>query len=225
MKVMKMAMDNKWEKVFVLEDDFLLLKDAYKQDFQLPLDADITYFGGMFWHLDKQPPPVDDNWIKIDPDRLKLVCTYSYSVNKQSVIKDIYNVCKSAFNDGKGYDKHPDWRRGEIKLRAQAMDFVYINHFQKNGTCYVINPVLFTHYEDLESNISAHIGSATGKWKHSYLYHPSQVKVLKQTLGEQRGGRSYQYIIDPKTYRIIDIRSNDAHEIMYKYINYLNTIN
>ena len=58
----------------------------------------------------------------------------------------------SVFNDGKSHDKHKEWRSGEYKLRAQAIDLAYVNHFQKNGNCYIANPVRISHKE-LGSNI------------------------------------------------------------------------
>ena len=59
----------------------------------------------------------------------------------------MYNVLMSVFNDGKSHDKHKDWRSGSFKLRAQAIDLMYVNHFQKNGNCYISNPVKVSHKE------------------------------------------------------------------------------
>ena len=59
----------------------------------------------------------------------------------------------STFNDDiKSRDSIEDWGGGHVKLRAQAIDFMYINHCQKNGICYIANPVKFTH-EEMGSNI------------------------------------------------------------------------
>ena len=68
-------------------------------------------------------------------------------------------------------------------MRAQAIDFLYINFFQKYGNCFVINPIVFTHFEDLGSDISPHYGTSTKRWKHLFYYHPSQEKELQQSGG------------------------------------------
>ena len=194
MKVMKTALEKGWDNVLVLEDDVMILPGSSDAKINIPDtdNVDIHYFGGMFWHSGKndfktsavQPKNPDTSWINVDPKYLKLIGTFAYSVNNPQKMQDIYNFCKSVFIGGKGHDKHDEWRSGNIKMRAQAMDFLYINHFQKNGQCMVRNPVLFSHFENMGSDISPHYGTSSGKWKHSFFYHPDQEKKMLKMLNK-----------------------------------------
>ena len=171
LKIMKYAIDNNLTNILVLEDDVNFIKDNINNNIEPPEDADICYLGGMFWHLKEEPEKILNQWIKINPNLLKILCTYSYLIHNKKTILDIYNLCMSCFIDGKGHDKSPLWRKGIMKMRAQSIDFTYINYFQKLGTCYIINPVMFYHNEDMTSDISPQYGkSAKKKWKHSYFY-------------------------------------------------------
>ena len=91
-------------------------------------------------------------YISIDGDILKMVGGFAYIIPTREKMIEIYNVLMSVFNGGKGHDKHKDWRSGVPKMRAQAIDLMYVNHYQKNGNCYVVNPVRISHKE-LGSNI------------------------------------------------------------------------
>ena len=150
---LKVALNLNYNKVLILEDDAMFLKNAYRE-FQIPRNTDIYYPGGYFF---KQKQNIRDNKrseIFIDTDILKICGTYSYIVPSREKIKDLYNVFMSVFINGKGHDKDLNWRSGRIRLRAQAADFVLINFFQKFGNCYIANPVMIGT-RDFSSNIQA----------------------------------------------------------------------
>jgi GR25 family glycosyltransferase involved in LPS biosynthesis len=215
LKAMKIAIEKNWANILVMEDDVKLLPNSVNIDFTPPKNSDLCYLGGMFWHLNEQPPQVNNQWIKINPDTLKLIGTFAYCINNKKTIQDIYNLCNSVFLPGKGHDKHPNWRMGEVKMRAQAMDFLYINYFQRYGNCFVINPVLFAHFEDLGSNISPHYGTSSQRWKHHFYYHPNQNKESKQS-----GGSTipYSFIFDPNSNKYFNIYSFKGQMILNNYL-------
>ena len=214
LKAMKIAISKNWKNILVLEDDVKLLMGSETIDFVPPKNSDLCYLGGMFWHLNKQPREINSKWIKIDPTALKLIGTFAYCINNKKTIQDIYNLCRSVFIEGKGHDKHPDWRLGKIKMRAQAMDFLFINYFQKYGNCFVINPILFTHFEDLGSNISPHYGTSSQRWKHHFYYHPNQEKKSIQSGGSHK----YNFIYDPINNNFRSIKTFEGQNILKKYL-------
>tara|TARA_B100001093_G_C26670347_1_gene945913 strand:+ start:263 stop:1114 length:852 start_codon:yes stop_codon:yes gene_type:complete len=150
---LKVALKLGYNKVLILEDDAMFLKNAYKE-FNIPKNTDIYYPGGYFY---KQGTNIKDNnrdEIQINFDKLKICGTYSYILPTRQKIIDAYNVYMAVFLDGKGHDKDLNWRSGKVRLRAQASDFVYINFFQKFGKCYIANPVMIGT-RDFSSNIQA----------------------------------------------------------------------
>jgi GR25 family glycosyltransferase involved in LPS biosynthesis len=156
----KHALEKNYERVLILEDDMKFLKN-YNSEFNIPLDADIYYLGGTFYHQNKMEIGPAKNalinnskFFKIDIKELKMNGTFGYIIPNKEKIKEIYTVLMSVFNEGKSKDKDINWRTGRVKLRAQAIDFMYINHYQKNGNCYVNNPVMISHDEEQGSNIN-----------------------------------------------------------------------
>jgi len=172
----KTALDNNYENVLILEDDSFPLSNI-NTPFHIPDDADMYYLGGGFMHQVK--PNLKDSkseHILLDTSKLKLCCTFAYILPSREKMETMYRLFMSVFNesgDEKSHDIHEDWRTGEPKMRAQSCDFMYINFFQKFGTSYVINPVLFTHKE-----MGSNIVNNRKRYDLSFFYHPSQKKML-----------------------------------------------
>ena len=172
----KTALDNNYENVLILEDDSFPLSNI-NTPFRIPDDADMYYLGGGFMHQVK--PSVErlnDSSILLDTSKIKLCCTFAYILPSREKMETMYRLFMSVFNDSsdeKSHDIHEDWRTGEPKMRAQSCDFMYINFFQKFGTSYVINPVLFTHKE-----MGSNIVNNRKRYDLSFFYHPSQKKML-----------------------------------------------
>ena len=149
----KFALEKNYKSVLILEDDVKFLNNILNK-FTIPVDADIFYLGGSFFHQKEKLEYTTKKNILIDTDKLKVNGTFAYIIPSRDKMKDIYNCLMSVFLEGKGKDKSPrDFRTGKVRLRAQSIDFAYINHFQKYGKCYLINPVKIIH-EELGSNIS-----------------------------------------------------------------------
>jgi hypothetical protein len=172
----KTALENNYENVLILEDDSFPLSNI-NTPFRIPDDADMYYLGGGFMHQVK--PTIKGSkseHILLDTSKLKLCCTFAYILPSREKMEMMYRLFMSVFNDSsdeKSHDIHDDWRTGEPKMRAQSCDFMYINFFQKFGTSYVINPVLFTHKE-----MGSNIVNNRKKYDLSFFYHPSQKKIL-----------------------------------------------
>jgi len=161
----KHALDNNYERVLILEDDMKFLKN-YNSEFEIPSDADIYYLGGTFYHQNKMEngpakKALENNskFFKINVNELKMNGTFGYVIPNREKIQEIYLVLQSVFlsfllTRQKKKDKDWRWRTGRVALRAQAIDFMYINHYQKNGNCYVNNPVMISHEEEHGSNIN-----------------------------------------------------------------------
>ena len=167
------AIDNGFDNVMILEDDIQPLSNI-NQSFTVPKNADIFYLGGSFFHQKQSLNPTSKKTVAIDTNFLKVNGTFAYIIPSRKKMLDIYNVLMSVFLDGKGKDKSPNFRSGNVRLRAQSIDFAYINHFQTQGSCYLVNPVMISH-EEMGSNIS----NNRAKYKLSHILFPLQEKKLK----------------------------------------------
>ena len=147
---LKKAIELNLDRVLILEDDIDPLSNI-NNSFIIPKNTDIYYLGGSFW-TNSSLKDNGNSFVKIDGDKLKMVGGFAYIIPTKEKIREIYGVLMSVFKDSKSFDKHEYWRSGLHKMRAQAIDLMYVNHYQKNGNCYIINPVRISHKE-LGSNI------------------------------------------------------------------------
>ena len=131
----------------LFEDDAVIL-----QELEIPYieDADIIYLGGTFSGGAETSDPI----IKVKNPDLKVYGTYGYYIPN---CKKILKILMSPFQVGYSKDKHPEWRTGAVKLRCQAIDLFYMNHLQKNGNCYIVNPSQITHPKNNKSTINKKI--------------------------------------------------------------------
>ena len=154
--------------------------DNILESIRIPKNADIVYLGGTFGHIKKGANNSNKKLIKIDINKLKLYGTFAYYIPSAEKIRDLYNVFFSTFIDSpKSKDVHPNWRSGTVKLRAQNADRVLINHFQKNGTTYVVNPVKIYH---IDNNIST-IGNNVKRYGLKFYYNENQKEYIEDMLG------------------------------------------
>ena len=156
LKALKLAVDYKLENVLILEDDAYLL-DTCLDDFEIPYDADIVYLGGTFKKVGEDRS-IKSGPVKISPDFLKLFGTFAYYIPNPEKINEIYRFLNSIFLYGIGRKKVNNWRSGNVRMLAGAVDRMYINHYQKNGNTYFINPPVVTHQDygisTLNNNVS-----------------------------------------------------------------------
>ena len=148
---LKTAIVNNLPNVMILEDDVLFLQKS-KQEVNLPEDTDIFYPGGYFFKQNDDILDYKDKIVKIHTDIFKISAAYSYVIPSLHKIKEIYRVLMSVFLIGPAKDKDPNWRSGLIRLRSQALDFMYVNFYQKYGNTYIANPVM-TCIKKFDSNI------------------------------------------------------------------------
>ena len=173
MLAMIVAKQQKLKAVVILEDD-ADFQNNYNNEITVPKNTDMIYLGGSFFENEKNIPMYRAKVIKINTDTFKIAGTFGYIIPNKKTIEDIINVTKSVFLTGKAKDKHDEWRSGKIRLRAQAMDFMYINFFQKYGNCYLVNPVMISHKE-LGSNIT----NNRQKYKIRHFLFESQSKKIR----------------------------------------------
>ena len=140
---LKTCIEQGENSLVLFEDDCVIL-----QELQIPYikDADLIYLGGTF-----SGKGFDSPIIKVKNPDLKVYGSFSIYIPD---CKKILKVLMSPFQSGPSKDKHPDWRSGDVKLRVQAIDLFYVNHFQKYGNCYVLNPSQITHPENNISTIN-----------------------------------------------------------------------
>ena len=151
-KSLKYAIKNNYDHVLIMEDDAMLKTTG---DIDIELDKnehepDLVYLGGTcnkscYNEFLSLPHQTESKLYSIKPHKLKLYGTFGYVIFGQKKIAEILRILLSVFNDGKSRDKHPDWRSGDIKLRCQAIDLFFINHFQKRGNCKIVYPTLVEH--------------------------------------------------------------------------------
>ena len=173
MLAIKVALDKDLKNVVILEDDADFLNNI-NNNIRVPKDADIVYLGGSFYNDVKKTVKLSKKLIAVDNDIIKLVGAFALFIPSKEKINDINNVLRAVFLPGKGKDKHKDWRTGKIRLRAQALDFVYLNFFQKFGKAYLVNPVMINHKEQ-----GSNICNNRQKYKIRHFLFESQSKKIK----------------------------------------------
>ncbi len=173
MYAMIIAKKMKLKSVVILEDDADILNN-YNKEIKIPKNTDMLYLGGSFFQKEENIPKYVRKIIKVNTDIFKIAGTFGYVIPNEKTIQDIINVTQSVFLTGKGKNKHKDWRTGKIRLRAQAMDFMYINFFQKYGNCYLVNPVMVIHKEQ-----GSNICNNRQRYKIRHFLHKFHEKKVK----------------------------------------------
>ena len=173
MLAIQIAIDKNLDNVIIVEDDADFLSNS-GNSVNIPKDADIVYLGGSFFNEVTNTIKLRKKIIAVDNDIIKLVGAFALLIPSKEKINDVNHVLRAVFLPGKGKDKHKDWRTGTIRLRAQALDFVYLNFFQKFGKTYLVNPVMINHKE-LGSNIC----NNRKKYKIRHFLFESQAKKVK----------------------------------------------
>ena len=89
-----------YDNVLILEDD-AILQDNFLDEFEIPTNTDLLYFGGTFKRLGVFP---ENNGVNlIDPNKLKLFGLFGYYIPSKDKIQHLYNFLKSTFRDGQGH--------------------------------------------------------------------------------------------------------------------------
>ena len=172
LRAIKYAQNNQLLPVLIFEDDciFNITKDT--EFIPPPEDNDMFYLGGLFWHLTENPPLSDsDIWAKVNPNKLKLICAFSYGFNNLINIDNTITLLTSVWNEGKSCDKPRDWKSGEQKIRATSLDIMYVNFIQKYGNAYFLNPQITKQSSEFISDVTDFGKTTPSKpYKHNYYY-------------------------------------------------------
>ena len=163
------------DNVLILEDDAILLPSILN-NFRVPKDADIIYFGGTF-AFEKEIEKKKGKLLKVDNEHLKLYGMFGYYIPYKNKIEDVCNVLGAVFLDGGAKLKHEDWRSGKVRLMGQNNDRLFVNFFQKYGNCYFLNPVGI--YHKLEEDVST-LGNKkySKRYGHKFYYDSKHEKYI-----------------------------------------------
>jgi hypothetical protein len=158
-----MAIDNKFNNVLIVEDDCQFLPNAERREFSIPKNADVIYLGGLFWRQQDEDFLQTGEWVNIQRKNLKMACCLCYGIVGLDKMKEIYEVLTT--------------------VRPSAIDLLYINHIQKHGNCYILNPVLCYQNHTLGSDVTSKGGNIQSfvKKKGAYFYTTIQEDKLKVT--------------------------------------------
>lgn len=145
-KCLKNAIDENLDHCLLLESDSIpKVKNIHDLELDIPDDDSLIYLGGSIPRKKSIKLNVINQYWKIHTKYLKIYGSFGILIPSKKKILEVYKVLKSVFNDGKSFDKHKDWKSGNIKLRCQAIDIFLINHFQKHGECYLKIPTIIDH--------------------------------------------------------------------------------
>jgi len=161
LQALKMAIDNNFSNVLILEDDCQFLPGAERQESSIPNNADVIYLGGLFWRQSEEDALQTGEWVNIQRKHLKLACCLCYGIVGLDKMKEIYKILTT--------------------VRPSAIDLLYINHIQKKGNCYILNPVLCYQNHTLGSDVTSKGGNVQSfvKKKGAYFYTTTQEDILK----------------------------------------------
>ena len=178
------ALKNNLKNVIILEDDCIFIQGINYKFEKPPKNADMFYLGGLFWNLTKKGLySTDKNWIYIDPYKFKMVCALAYGLISQRNVKNIYNLLTAVWNEGTSIDKPICWYKGNEKIRATSLDFMYINFVQFYGKTYVINPCICVQSDSFISDVT-NFGEITpsSPYSQKYYYNKKQLKEMKKLI-------------------------------------------
>jgi len=185
LRALQYAYKHKLKKIIILEDDCAFIQNE-KFSFPMPpKDNDLFYLGGLFRHLTKRKKSITikNDWLKIDPKKIKFYCAFSYGFTN---INSIYNakiLFESVWLSGKGKDKPLNWTSGKEKIRANVADIMYVNFIQQYGNTYVLIPPICLQSDAFISDVTD-FGKKTPSMPSnlSYFYNKKYKKQYEQTL-------------------------------------------
>ena len=143
LKVLKIAKDNNWNKILILEDDISIL-NINLQNIENKKKFDMIYLGA----VTKQK--IDISWEQkgyFHLNQLEINGTFAYFINQQEIISKIYTAMRSCYKNGIQKMKYDV----DCRLRLCAVDIFYRRYFHNNSI--VLYPPQIAHNDDLISTI------------------------------------------------------------------------
>ena len=152
LRILETAVRKGLDNLLVVEDDCVFHPDlAADWEFQPPEDADILYFGGLFWRQEPEDQLQTGDWVRIRRKNLKLATTICYAIIGADRIRRIWETVRDA--------------------RPSAIDLLYINQIQNQGNCYVVNPVVCQQSDQFLSDVSNYGETTPTKpYRNGYSY-------------------------------------------------------
>ena len=135
MAALRYALEQGWTRVLILEDDCAWFEGADGHEFEVPHDTDVFYLGGLFWRQKPEPQLQTGKWVHIQRNHLKVACCLAYGFQTREAMERVYDTLMSA--------------------PPSTIDLMYINHIQKLGHCYILNPVLCRQNHTFTSDVSS----------------------------------------------------------------------
>lgn len=175
LRAIKWAVDNGLDNVVILEDDCVILgEDDEDVEFPEPPEtAEMFYLGGLFWHQTKEISEIKktQHWLKIDPSVLKIACAFGYGFNTTRSLINVHTLLTNVWLEGKGKDKPRDWRTSGQRIRATAVDIMFVNFIQKMGEAYILSQPKMVQSDAFISDVTD-VGKKTPKKPcgHAYFY-------------------------------------------------------
>jgi hypothetical protein len=185
LRALRYAHKHKLKKVIIIEDDCTFIHNQPFSFPKPPKDNDMFYIGGLFRHVTfrKKSISIQNDWLKIDPDKIKLYCTFGYGFSNIQNITNAKVLYESVWLPGKGKDKALDWKSGKERYRATAADNMYINFIHRYGNAYILIPPLCLQSDAFISDVTD-FGETTPKMPSnlSYFYNKTYKKQYLNTL-------------------------------------------
>jgi len=148
----------------ILEDDAILLNN-FMDDFEVPTNSDIIYFGGTFQKQSSYVSLVKNGIEKINPANLKVYGLFGYYIPNKEKIQQLYKFLKSTFIDGSGHYKIDNYKTSKTRVIASNIDKMIVDYVQKQNGSFFLLPPKVTHPE-FEEDVSTIDNSS--KYKKRY---------------------------------------------------------
>lgn len=147
MCAIKYAYDNSWENVLIIEDDADLLEHMETIEFKIPENSTILYFGGLFQKMwSSSTIDTKGDWIRINPEEIKIHGSYSYGIIGEDIIKNYYNSFQRVFKDEmRTFDTIRRFCETDGRIRGSTIDCHLQSFYQKQRNCYI--KVMFGYRE------------------------------------------------------------------------------
>ena len=143
LKVLKIAIDNNWDKILIMEDDISIININY-ENIENKKDFDMIYLGAVTKNK------LDNSWEQhgyFHLDKIEINGTFGYYLKTKEIIERIYNGMVSVYKSGIQKMKYDV----DSRLRLCAVDLFYRRYFHDNSI--VLYPPQIAHNDDIISTI------------------------------------------------------------------------
>ena len=143
LKVLKIALDNNWDKILIMEDDIHII-NINQKNIDKNKDFDMIYLGAV------SKNKLDNSWEKNGYFHLQdidISGTFAYYLKSKEIIRKIYDGMVSVYKSGIQRMKYDV----DSRLRLCAVDLFYRRYFHNNSI--VLYPPPIAHNDNIISTI------------------------------------------------------------------------